>query len=190
MHRFWHEFCDHNSEKHEIEIMVIWITGLAGAGKSTFAEGLIKILRRNFQGVIHLDGDQLRDIFGKQSPDSYLRENRLALANTYTKLAKALSEQKFIVVVSTISLFNEIHSWNRRNIKQYIEILLNPPMNILKKRDQKSLYSSNLIGTKKNIIGLDINAEFPTNPEFTFSKFGQIELNKVATKILKTQRGD
>ena len=170
--------------------MVIWVTGLAGAGKSTFAKGLIKILRRNFQGVIHLDGDQLRVIFGKKSPDSYLKENRLALANTYAKLAKALSEQKFIVVVSTISLFNEIHSWNRRNIKQYIEILLNPPMDILKKRDQKSLYSSNSIGTKKNITGLDIKVELPTNPEFKFANFDQTELNKVATKILKIYKDD
>ena len=170
--------------------MVIWVTGLSGAGKSTFAKGLIKILRSNLQGVIHLDGDKLRDVFGKQSPDSYLRENRLALANTYTKLAKALSDQKFIVIVSTISLFNEIHSWNRRNIKQYIEILLNPSMDILKKRDQKSLYSSQLRGTKKNIIGLDINVEFPINPEFTFANFGQIELNKVATKILKKYKDD
>jgi adenylylsulfate kinase len=170
--------------------MVIWVTGLAGAGKSTFATELITVLRKNLEGVVHLDGDHLRNILAEENPSSYSRGNRLKLAKIYTNLAKLLSDQHLIVVVSTISLFNEIHCWNRENIKKYVEIVLNPPLNILKKRDKKDLYSNSKKGTQTNVSGLDINVDFPQNPEFYFEKFNQNEVMVVVKKIIKTYQGD
>lgn len=166
--------------------MVIWVTGLAGAGKSTFAKALIKRLRKELRGVVHLDGDCLRNLLGKESTRSYTRSNRLKLAKIYANLAKSFSEQNLIVVVSTISLFNEIHSWNRSHIKQYIEILLNPSLQTLKKRDQKNLYSNNAKGLESNVIGLDIEVDFPLNPDFQFSDFSAAQLTGVANEIIET----
>ena len=169
--------------------MVVWITGLSGAGKSTFAKQLINLLEKNFSQVVHLDGDELRKILDRQTPDSYLRKNRLELASCYAKLSKNLSDQGLIVIISTISLFTEIHNWNQKNIKAYIEVLLKPSLQTLKKRNQKNLYSDFKNGFQKNVYGLDINYDFPKHPDFNFSKFGEIELEKVKQKILNTYRG-
>ena len=43
--------------------MVIWITGLSGAGKTTLAKEIIKQLANENKEPILLDGDQLREIF-------------------------------------------------------------------------------------------------------------------------------
>ena len=120
--------------------MVIWITGLSGAGKTTFAVGLKTILRERSSQIISLDGDQLREILQSSDTENYTRLKRLSLAKSYSGLAKALSEQGFIVIISTISLFKEVHTWNRKNLTPYIEIFLNSPMETLRKRDQKGLY--------------------------------------------------
>lgn len=169
--------------------MVIWVTGLAGAGKTTFARKLTKILRETLQGVFHLDGDHLRQILDDDKLDSYLKKNRLLLARKYGKLAKALSDQNAIVVVSTISLFNEVHLWNRANIKSYFDILLSPSFEVLQKRDQKQLYSDYTGGLVTNVSGLDQGVEFPSNPDFEFDHFGPKEVRNVAQLIIKSYYG-
>ena len=176
-------------KNYENNIMVIWVTGLSGAGKTTFARKLCAILRNELEGVVHLDGDELRQIFGKQTAGSYLRESRIELAKAYGKLANSLSSQGLIVIISTISLFKEIHNWNRKYINDYIEILLNPPLGILKKRDQKNLYSDYENKVQKNIIGLDIDFDLPTTHNFHFTEVGEAELHQVAQKVVKNYKG-
>ena len=169
--------------------MVIWVTGLAGAGKTSFAREFSCLLRTTLDCVVHLDGDELRGIFGREADNSYSRENRFKLAQSYAKLANSLSSQGLIVIISTISLFKEIHNWNRKHIKDYIEIFLDPPAGILKKRDQKNLYSNYENGTEKNISGLDIKVNFPQNPDFHFVEVGETELRQVALRVFEHHKG-
>ena len=44
--------------------MIIWITGISGAGKTTLAKELIKKIKEKFNNVIGIDGDIIRDLFG------------------------------------------------------------------------------------------------------------------------------
>ena len=67
-----------------------------------------------------------------------------------------------------MSLFHEIHSWNRENIENYVEVFLDVPLFELEERDPKGLYAKFKKGEIKNIVGLDIKAEFPKNPDFHF----------------------
>ena len=72
--------------------MVIWITGLSGAGKTTLAKEIIKQLANEKKKPILLDGDQLREIFVDFRPnDTHDRSSRLALALKYSNLARLLS---------------------------------------------------------------------------------------------------
>ena len=73
---------------------------------------------------ILLDGDQLREIFvdSLDQDDTHDRSSRLALALKYSNLARLLSDQGFWVIVATISLFKEVHLWNRKNLKNYFEV--------------------------------------------------------------------
>ena len=75
---------------------VYWITGLSGAGKTTIAEALLKAIREAGQSAVFLDGDQLREVFGRR--EAYQREDRLDLALQYARLCKMLSEQGLTVI--------------------------------------------------------------------------------------------
>jgi cytidine diphosphoramidate kinase len=143
--------------------MVIWITGLPGAGKTTVAKKLVEdnsIFRKK---PIILDGDEIRSIIHEKQKNLYDRDSRLSLAYKYAGLANLLSEQGHDVIVATISLFSEIHKWNRNNISEYFEIYLKVPREELEKRDQKKLYSRYKDGKINNIAGLDIAVDFPSN---------------------------
>ena len=44
--------------------MVIWLTGLSGAGKTTIAEALVQLVRPKLGNVVLIDGDIIRELFG------------------------------------------------------------------------------------------------------------------------------
>ena len=87
--------------------MVIWITGLSGAGKTTLAKEIVNQLTTENIEPILLDGDQLREIFvdsSNQVISSHDRSSRLTLALKYSGLTRLLSEQGF-GLLSPLSLF-------------------------------------------------------------------------------------
>ena len=147
--------------------MVIWITGLSGAGKTTLAKEIIKQLADEKKKPILLDGDQLREIFvdSLDQDDTHDRSSRLALALKYSNLARLLSDQGFWVIVATISLFKEVHLWNRKNLKNYFEVFLDTPIQELKKRDSKKIYSRFFENEISNVAGLDLEVDRPSCPD-------------------------
>ena len=146
---------------------VIWITGLSGVGKTTLAIELAQRLRDSGQAVISLDGDDLRRVWGDQPTDEagYGREERIALGIRYARLAKLLSSQNHIVIVATISLFREVHIWNRKNIPGYFEVYLRAPLDELRRRDPKGIYRRYEAGELKNVAGLDLDVDEPDCPD-------------------------
>jgi len=146
---------------------VVWITGLSGAGKTTLATELAQRLRGAAQAVISLDGDDLRRIWGDSPTDEagYGREERIALAIRYARLAKLLSSQDHVVIVATISLFREVHVWNRKNIPGYFEVYLRAQLDELRRRDPKGIYRRYEAGELKNVAGLDLEIDEPESPD-------------------------
>lgn len=70
------------------------------------------------------------------------------------------------MIVPTISLFRELHEWNRRNIPNYFEVYLKVPIDELRRRDPKGLYRKFDNGELKNLAGLDLEIEEPENPDW------------------------
>lgn len=143
---------------------VIWITGLSDSGKSTLARLLSQRLRRNFNSITLLDGDQLREVFGVNK--NYDRDSRLNLGFKYSKLCKMLAEQGHIVIIATIALLKEIHTWNRAKLPGYFEVFLNIPIEELRRRDSKGLYRRYDLGETTHVYGLDLKADYPKCPDF------------------------
>jgi adenylylsulfate kinase-like enzyme len=144
-------------------LSVYWITGLAGAGKTTIAGLLYSDLKRTAENVVLLDGDSLRKILNDEiNYDSASRNN---LAMKYSRLCKYLSDQGIHVVIATIAMFHDVRRWNRENFSSYVEIYVKVPLETLKKRDQKGLYSSAESGRTDNVIGMNEHFEEPENPD-------------------------
>ena len=139
-----------------------WITGLSATGKTTLSKLLVENFRSSGKFVVHLDGDELRQVL---SDEVYTREERIALGMRYSRLCRLLTSQGVDVVISTIGLFKELHVWNRKNIQNYVEVFIDTPLDELKKRDPKDIYKRFASGEIKNVAGLDLKVDFPVNPD-------------------------
>jgi cytidine diphosphoramidate kinase len=157
---------------------LIWVTGLAEAGKTTVANALVRQLRQRDLRPIMLDGNQMRaalDIAG-----GFEREIRIKTSMTYARLSQMLVSQGHVVVVATISLFHEVQSWNRGNQSEYLEVLLDVPLDELRRRDSKGIYGGN---DAQDVVGLGQSAEFPTRPDLVVANYGGVSSEAAATTI-------
>jgi adenylylsulfate kinase-like enzyme len=166
---------------------VIWITGLSGSGKSTLALELVRILREGGESVVALDGDELREVFGLSSTNvnSHGREGRLNLGMQYARLGLMLSKQGFTVVTTTISLFREVHAWNRSNLHNYFEVYLKVPIEELRRRDPKDIYKRFDAGELKNVVGLDLPFDEPEVPDWIVEFEPNNNVSSQASDLLK-----
>ena len=160
---------------------VYWITGLSGAGKTSIGKLFFEKIKQEEPNTIFLDGDELRLILNVGS--SFSMESRLALSYRYSKLCNLLANQKLNVVIATISMFEEIRVWNKKNIINYNEVYIKVPMNVLIKRDKKRLYSKAIKGETNNVIGIDIQFHEPMNPDLICFNDGSKSIQKIAEEI-------
>jgi adenylylsulfate kinase len=161
---------------------VCWITGLAGAGKTTIGKALYKKLKEKTETVVLLDGDELRMVFGKSIGYSY--NDRKGMGEKYGRLCKILSMQGISIICCTIGMIEPIRRWNYENIDKYMEVYINTPMFVLEQRDQKGLYSEAKKGLIKDIIGIDIAAETPKMPEIEILNDGRDKIDDIVLKIV------
>jgi adenylylsulfate kinase len=143
--------------------MIVWITGLSGAGKSTLAGQIALRMRARGLTLVLLDGDELREVFGAVSvnEDNHGRAGRLEIASRYARLCRVIATQKIDVVIATISMFREVHDWNRANLPDYVEVYLKTPLDELRRRDPKGIYRAYDAGRLKNVAGLDLKTDEP-----------------------------
>lgn len=141
---------------------VFWVTGLSGAGKTTFCHALVAALRQAGRPVVMFDGDELRAVMDATA--AHTRTERLALARRYARLCRTVASQGVDVAIATISLFGEVHAWNRENLPGYVEVFLDVPLEELARRDPKGIYQQGRAGRQDNIAGLDFAVDFPTAP--------------------------
>ncbi|MEO5363227.1 MAG: adenylyl-sulfate kinase [Magnetococcus sp. DMHC-8] len=165
---------------------VIWITGLSGAGKSTLAGEVVRRLRDQGRAVVLLDGDELREVFGSASLDArnYERDKRLALALQYAHLCRVIAGQGLLVVIATMSLFKEVHAWNRRHLPGYFEVYLHVPLAELRRRDPKGIYRRFDAGELTQVAGLDLPIDEPAAADWVVEWASEHSVEGLAGELL------
>lgn len=163
--------------------VLYWITGLSGAGKTTIGNQLYYELKKKKDNIVLLDGDILKNVVGDEV--GYTEEDRRKRAMKYARICKMLTDQGMVVICCTIAMYDEVRKWNRENNKGYVEVFLNVPIEVLKERDQKGMYSQYRKGKMENLVGIDMNVEFPKTPDIVLQNDGSITIKQCVDKILE-----
>jgi adenylylsulfate kinase-like enzyme len=166
--------------------VVIWLTGLPGAGKTTVATILMTKLRAVGKQTLLIDGDKIRDVLHLHSYDIESRKN---IALTYARLGKMFSEQGSISICSTVSMFDCVRNWNAENIGDYFEVYIKVSHDVLQQRNQKELYSDAVKGKAVNVLGFDIAVQEPKTPNLVLINDGLDSPEHLADKIFSTILG-
>ncbi len=144
---------------------VIWFTGLSGSGKTTLAANLEKELffRRFFCQV--LDGDNIRA--GINNNLGFSKEDRMENIRRIAEVSKLLINTGMITLCSFISPTNEIRTLAKSIIGEndFVEVFLNPPLEVCEQRDTKGLYKKARAGLIKDFTGISSPFEAPENPD-------------------------
>tara|TARA_B110000240_G_C13158185_1_gene308236 strand:+ start:13 stop:543 length:531 start_codon:yes stop_codon:yes gene_type:complete len=162
--------------------MIIWITGISGSGKTTIARELISMFKKFFPEMVNIDGDEIRELYGNDL--GYEEKDRIIQIKRIQRLCLLLEKQNLLVLVSTLYSSDELLAWNRKNFKEYYEIYLDAPIELVEKRDVKGLYKRAKNGLESNVVGVDICWNKPQNPNLTINFNSNISLEKTIEKII------
>lgn len=158
--------------------ILFWITGLSGSGKTTLAKKILKFIINKYGQTIIVSGDDIRKIFDYEKFD---KKSRLKYAVSYSKFCKKVTDLNINVIFSTVSLYHNIRSWNRKNIKNYLEIYIESDIEELIKNKKKPFYKKKLV----NIVGKNIKAEFPRRPDIKIKNNFTKSINKLKIELIK-----
>tara|TARA_B100000035_G_C21028588_1_gene567302 strand:+ start:1280 stop:1807 length:528 start_codon:yes stop_codon:yes gene_type:complete len=158
--------------------IIFWITGLSGSGKTTIAKKITPDIKKLFGPTIVISGDDLRKIFKLRG---YSSSERLKLGYKYSNLLNYFSKQKINVVFAVIGLFNKLQSYNKKTLKNYVEIYLKTNIKNLTKSSKKKHYRQN----SKFVWGKDLRAEFPKNPDIVIKNDFNKSTNEISKIIIK-----
>jgi bifunctional enzyme CysN/CysC len=147
--------------------VMLWFTGLSGAGKSTIANSLEQKLHELGKRTFVLDGDNVRH--GLNRDLGFTEADRVENIRRVAEVAKLFVEAGLITIVSFISPFSAEREMARGLMgpDEFIEIFVDTPLEICEHRDPKGLYRKARRGELRNFTGLDSPYERPETPELT-----------------------
>jgi bifunctional enzyme CysN/CysC len=145
--------------------MVIWFTGLSGAGKTTLANALEKQLHDQGKRTFVLDGDDVR--LGLCKDLGYTHADRVENIRRAAEVAKLMMNAGLIVIAAFISPFRKDREMVKNLIGEnfFVGVFVDTPLDVCEKRDPKGLYKKARAGEIKHFTGIDSVYEKPKNAE-------------------------
>jgi bifunctional enzyme CysN/CysC len=145
--------------------VVLWFTGLSGAGKSTIANLVEKRLYSLGRRTYLLDGDNVRH--GLNRDLGFTDADRVENIRRVAEVAKLFVDAGLIVLTSFISPFRAERKMARQlmDAGEFIEVFIDTPLAIAEARDVKGLYKKARAGQLMNFTGIDSPYEAPEAPE-------------------------
>jgi citrate synthase len=143
--------------------VILWLTGLSGAGKTTIARGVERELQARNCLVEVLDGDEIRTNISKEL--GFSKEDRETNIRRIGFIANRLSRNGIAVIVAAISPYRTIRDEVRMMSENFIEVYVDAPLEVCEARDVKGLYAKARSGKIRNFTGIEDPYEAPKNPE-------------------------
>jgi adenylylsulfate kinase len=143
----------------------LWLTGMHGTGKSTYAAYIAARLRQVGRNVEILDEGELGEDLWQGLGDS--KEERSLIVRRLGFVAQLLTRNNVAVIVPAVSPYKTVREENRRVISKYVEVYVDCPTEKLIERDSTGKYKKALSGEIPNFIGITEPYEPPTSPEVT-----------------------
>jgi adenylylsulfate kinase len=145
--------------------VILWFTGLSGAGKSTVAGALENKLAEQGYHTYLLDGDNVRH--GLCSDLGFSEQDRRENIRRIGELAKLMADAGLIVLSAFISPHRAERQLVREMVPEgeFLEVYVNTSLEVCEQRDPKGLYKKARAGEIRNFTGIDSDYEAPINPE-------------------------
>lgn len=120
--------------------VVVWLTGLPRAGKSTLARAAAERLAAGGERPILLDSDDVRGAL--VPPPGYDPAARDAFYATLGRLAALLARQGFVVLVPATAHRRAYREAARALAPRFVEVYVATPVDECRRRDPAGLYAS------------------------------------------------
>ena len=163
--------------------MVIWLTGLSGAGKSTIANRLEQEIQAAGKHTYLLDGDNLRH--GLNRDLGFSLEDRVENVRRVAAVAQVMVDAGLIVVAALISPLRSQREMARSLVPkgEFFEIFIDAPLDVCEARDPKGLYARARKGELRDFTGIDSPYEEPPNPELRIDT-AKLSVDEAVAEIL------
>lgn len=102
--------------------MIYWFIGQPGCGKTTMARLLRSELAAKGDTAIHLDGDDLRKIYGAYKQEHFTKEYRIEWNRILQRLAGHFADQGVTVILSTVNPYRDNREEFKKSRKDVCEV--------------------------------------------------------------------
>jgi len=163
--------------------LVVWFTGLSGAGKSTIAAEVEGELNRLGRAAYLLDGDNIRH--GLNRDLGFSEADRDENIRRIAEVAALFKDAGLIALVCLISPLRRMREFAREKAGKdgFIEVYVKADLAVCAARDPKSLYKKALAGEIKDFTGISAPYEEPDHPDLVLET-EHLTVAQAADKVL------
>ena len=166
----WHHATvtrDRRQEQNDHKSVILWFTGLSGAGKSSLAHAVEERLHQMGARTFVLDGDNVRH--GLCGDLGFSDDNRMENIRRVGEVAKLFLEAGVITLTAFISPFRAERETARKLVPhgEFFEVYCHCPIEICERRDVKGMYARARAGEISDFTGISSPYEEPTSPELS-----------------------
>lgn len=163
--------------------LVLWLTGLPGAGKSTIADLVERKLVEHGRQTMLLDGDNLRQ--GINSDLGFDSASRSENVRRVGEIAKLMTDAGLIVIVALVSPFRADRARAASLLPRgsFVEIFVDTPVEVCRQRDTKGLHALADKGRISNLTGRDQPYEAPDQPSLIL-RTTELTADEAANRIV------
>lgn len=186
----WHHSAISRRDREELnghKGIVIWFTGLSGAGKSTVAHAVEQELYRMQCRTFVFDGDNVRH--GLCSDLGFSLQDRTENLRRIGEMVKLFVEAGLIALTAFISPLKKDRERVRSLLPHgdFLEIFCDSSIEICESRDVKGLYRRARAGEIAEFTGISSPYEIPENPELILNT-GNDSLEVCVAQVLELLR--